>query len=416
MLRSVRQVVSLRSRTKRVALARPLTLILLVTLAVSVLPQSLNPSSISSILPHVQRLSRPLFALAIILKALSFVPSRWYANVLSILNLCCGLLGIYCLLPNHTLGPLNNWERVPSAPSHAFFLMFLGQFLDLFDGRAAEKWGSTPRGELFDDVADGTSFGGCVAILIALSFENRLVGAAAGLLHAMTTFFRLIRFVVEKRLACQTGGVAFFAGMPSPAAALVMGAACVLLPSNDTSPVLSSDLSLLEIARFYTWPLHYQLLALDAAKLALCVACAFLSVSRVTYPHFGRVIAPMFPPRLLAMVLLFWAVSIVRAVKDHSSARAVILPFAAGVLYLASPAVFDMLTLKATWEAEVTRRDLARQASRQRKSEKKTQRKLARAARSAQRLRSSRRQRRFGRRAPSSEDEETSSSDANKED
>ena len=37
--------------------------------------------------------------------------------------------------------------------------VLIGQFADLFDGRAADKWGSTPHGEIFDDVADFTSFG-----------------------------------------------------------------------------------------------------------------------------------------------------------------------------------------------------------------------------------------------------------------
>ena len=46
---------------------------------------------------------------------------------------------------------------------------FFGQFLDLYDGRAVRRWGGTLRGELYDDIADGTNFGGTVAFIGSLS-------------------------------------------------------------------------------------------------------------------------------------------------------------------------------------------------------------------------------------------------------
>ena len=78
--------------------------------------------------------------------AFKLIPNYWYANILSLMNLVCGLAGCWVILTGRP-------------PVYALGLVFLGQFLDLFDGRAAERWGSTPKGEVFDDVADGTSFG-----------------------------------------------------------------------------------------------------------------------------------------------------------------------------------------------------------------------------------------------------------------
>ncbi len=72
------------------------------------------------------------------------IPNCWYANVLSIMNLCCGLTGIFLMYNFRSADMLYLHEAV-------FCLIFLGQFFDLFDGRAAEHWGSTPKGELFDD-------------------------------------------------------------------------------------------------------------------------------------------------------------------------------------------------------------------------------------------------------------------------
>lgn len=87
-------------------------------------------------LPHARMIPMLMWfctAMAFCSVAFKIIPNYWYANILSILNLVCGLAGIVVIL----LG---------KPTIYAFGLVFLGQFLDLFDGRAAERWGSTPRG------------------------------------------------------------------------------------------------------------------------------------------------------------------------------------------------------------------------------------------------------------------------------
>lgn len=190
---------------------------------------------------------------------LKVIPNYWYANLLSIMNLICGLGGITLVVVFDQIG-------------FAFALVFLGQFLDLFDGRAAERWGSTPKGELLDDLADGTNFGGTISLIIVAAFDYSAVGIGLGLCHFGCTVYRLYRFIKNKRLEGVKGGVKIFTGLPSPAAALISGS----------------------VALIHTT---------DVLKTGCIVLVSFLMISRLPYIHFGRVVLPAIP-KLIQVVLL----------------------------------------------------------------------------------------------------------------
>lgn len=246
---------------------------------------------------RIVRMERPLLgfctALACCSMAFKIIPNYWYANILSLMNLVCGLAGIVVI----ALG---------KSPAYALGLVFLGQFLDLFDGRAAEKWGSTPRGEIFDDVADGTSFGATVGLLVATSFQNIWYGVGIGVSHFVATTYRLIRFVLEKRKAGVQGGVKNFAGMPSPGGALLAGSGVLLLP----------------------W---------DWAKAAVVLLTAVMMVSRVPYPHFGRAILPRIPKLLRVVILAGFVVLLAHAVRTDDYDEPIVVAFGVAVLYLFCP-------------------------------------------------------------------------------
>jgi CDP-diacylglycerol--serine O-phosphatidyltransferase len=232
-------------------------------------------------------------ALAFCSTVFKLIPNYWYANILSIMNLVCGLAGCWVVLAGYP-------------PVYALGLVFLGQFLDLFDGRAAERWGSTPRGEIFDDVADGTSFGLTVGFIVATAFSQLWLGVLIAVIYLVAVVYRLIRFVVEKRKQGVAGGVATFSGLPSPAGALIAGITCVLIPY-------------------------------EAVNGVVVVATALLMVSRVPYAHFGRVILPKIPKvvRVLALgAFLFLLAQGVR--RDHYTVP-LIISFVAAVTYLISP-------------------------------------------------------------------------------
>ncbi|MGK0289001.1 MAG: CDP-diacylglycerol--serine O-phosphatidyltransferase [bacterium] len=196
------------------------------------------------------------------------IPNYWYANILSILNFLCGIGGILLIFNGFPIG-------------YAFALVFLGQFLDLFDGRAADRWGSTPRGELLDDLADGTNFGGTIAFLVYAAFQNSITGLLLGILHFVCTTFRLVRFLSDKKKAGVSTGVSEFSGLPSPAAALIAGSAALLF------------------SNFWI-------------KGGIIVLTSVLMISKVPYIHFGRVILPSIPNmvKVLLLTIILVAVSL----------------------------------------------------------------------------------------------------------
>lgn len=230
--------------------------------------------------------------------AFKLVPNYWYANVLSIMNLLCGLIGCWVVLAGHPL-------------VYALGLVFLGQFLDLFDGRAAERWGSTPKGELFDDVADGTSFGLTTGLIAAASFSHRWVGIVLACVYVGATVYRLIRFVVEKRKQGVVGGVTTFSGMPSPAAALMVGTTCVFIANDVTSGII-------------------------------IVVAALLMVSRVPYAHFGRSIQPHIPKvvRVLGLGVFLFLLALGAHRDRYTVPLLIVFVTAAG--YMISP-LFGLL-------------------------------------------------------------------------
>jgi CDP-diacylglycerol--serine O-phosphatidyltransferase len=232
-------------------------------------------------------------ALAFCSMAFKLIPNYWYANILSIMNLLCGLAGCWVVLAGHPL-------------VYALGLVFLGQFLDLFDGRAAERWGSTPKGELFDDVADGTSFGVTTGLIAAASFTHLWAGVVLGGVYVAATVYRLVRFVVEKRKQGVLGGVTTFSGMPSPAAALMVGTTCVLIANDVVSGIIIAS-------------------------------TALLMVSRVPYAHFGRSILPKIPKVVRVLVLgVFLFLLALGVHRDHYTVP-LLISFVAALGYLASP-------------------------------------------------------------------------------
>lgn len=223
------------------------------------------------------------------------IPNYWYANILSLMNLGCGLAGMVLILAFE-------------APGLGLAAVFVGQFLDLFDGRAADKWGSTPRGELLDDLADGTSFGGTIAILIWYAFSGNLFATFLAGTHFCCTVYRLVRFLKDKKAQGAVTGVKLFSGLPSPAAALIAGTAALI------------DLP---------WWLRAGLILLSAA----------LMVSKVPYIHFGRVILPAIPKLIKAILLtlILCAVLIGFQTRNDQVLYWTVLLFASSYMVLGYP-------------------------------------------------------------------------------
>jgi CDP-diacylglycerol---serine O-phosphatidyltransferase len=210
-----------------------------------------------------------LLYLSIIMSLASIVfkaiPNRLYADILSILNLLCGTLGIVLVFQGHYV--------------LAALAILAGQVFDLFDGRMAEKHGGTRFGPWLDDIADLTSFGLCPALLMSQLGRFDPHAVVLGAIYFLAVSFRLWRFVIrDKRDRDIPKGA--FNGLPSPAGALVaLGA---LLFWRDT---------------WISW--------------GVICATSFLLVSHIRFVHFGRVILPLIPRS--AVILIGFLVLLIAA-------------------------------------------------------------------------------------------------------
>ncbi len=207
--------------------------------------------------PWITDLSNEVLTACIILSAASiifkFIPNRLYADILSTLNFCCGISSLALSHTHHFA-----W---------AICVIIAGQLFDLFDGRMAEKHGGTKYGPYLDDIADFVSFGLAPAYIVIQSHGKYAL--PIGIIFVVAVAWRLIRFVTkDKNRSDLPEGV--FNGLPSPAGALlVLGAALVVPP--------------------------------DGLSIIAIISSGFM-VSHIRFAHFGRVILRQIP-RPLSFVL-----------------------------------------------------------------------------------------------------------------
>jgi len=130
------------------------------------------------------------------------IANRFYADILSILNLLCGITGILLIFQGRYV--------------YATIAILAGQIFDLFDGRMAEKHGGTKFGPWFDDIADLVSFGLCPAFFILMKGDLQLPAFVFGILYFLAIGFRLWRFLAHDK-DDKTLPPGAFNGLPSPA-------------------------------------------------------------------------------------------------------------------------------------------------------------------------------------------------------
>lgn len=221
------------------------------------------------------------------------IPDHWYANSMTLANFLCGLFSI---------------QRVyQGEPVQALILVFAGQLFDLFDGRLARRFGSTRRGPVYDDIADGTSFGLAIGYLVyhmlgvAGGLPN-LLAAGVAALYMLAVIYRLYRFL-HPTLPMPRG---IFQGMPAPAGAMLGGSSALLFAPS------------------HPW--------LAAALVALT---SFLLVSSIRYRHFGQHMWPSLPRtlKLLLGILLLIFVNLAVGVRRHYGVPFLNFCFLMAVLY-----------------------------------------------------------------------------------
>lgn len=223
------------------------------------------------------------------------IPDHLYANSMTLANFLCGLFAI---------------QRIHAGePVQALVLIFAGQLFDLFDGRLARRFGSTRRGPVYDDIADGTSFGVAIGYLIHFMLRDSgglpyAVAAAVATVYMLAVIYRLYRFLHPT--APMPRGI--FQGMPAPAGAMLGGSSALLFG-----------------------PSHPWLAA------ALVLGTSLLLVSSIPYRHFGQHMWPSLPRtlKLLLGILVLIFVNLAVGVRRHYGVPFRNVCFLMAVLYAA---------------------------------------------------------------------------------
>jgi len=219
--------------------------------------------------------------LSIASSAFKLIGNRFYADILSILNLLCGIVGIVLILQGKYV--------------HASIAILAGQIFDLFDGRMAEKHGGTKVGPWLDDIADLVSFGMCPGLLVMVHGNLSMPAIIFGAVYFFAVGFRLWRFLVSDKHD-ETIPAGSFNGLPSPAGAMIALGAC----------------------------LFWQNLWISWAVIS---TTSYLLVSHIRFVHFGRVILRRIPRTLmviLGFIIVFSIAYLIKA-RDPKTLGALLL-------------------------------------------------------------------------------------------
>ena len=219
--------------------------------------------------------------LSIASSAFKVIPNHFYADILSGLNLICGITGIVLVF--------KGWNVLVASA------ILAGQIFDLFDGRIAEKHGGTKFGPWLDDIADMVSFGVCPGLLVLMSTGMTLPAFVLGIFYIFAVGFRLWRFLIHDKHD-KTLPPGTFNGLPSPAGAIVVLGACLFWqnPWMVLSVVLLTSFLLVSHIRF----VHFGRVILRRISRSLMVIFGFLVVFVLAYLIKTR------DPEMLGAILL----------------------------------------------------------------------------------------------------------------
>lgn len=240
---------------------------------------------------QIPDISRYIIIMCVVLSLCSavfkLIPNRFYADILSILNLLCGATSTVLILEGSLIG--------------AVLVVILGQVFDFFDGRMAIKHGGTEIGPWLDDLADSISFGFCPALLIWKIGDGYWFNVVA-IIFFSSILLRLLRFVlVDKKRGDHQDHIFF--GLPSPAGALIVMGVCLVT--------------------------HNFLIV-----GSITILVSILSVSTYKFVHLGKGIAKKLPKTLIVVLGTIMLVALAYFVKTESQIGIGYFLLASSLLYV----------------------------------------------------------------------------------
>ncbi len=236
---------------------------------------------------HLPNITEQILYVCIVLSvassAFKVIGNRFYADILSVLNLSCGIAGIFLLFRGRYV--------------FATIAVLTGQIFDLFDGRMAEKHGGTRIGPLLDDIADLVSFGVCPGLLIVFHGGKTPSSIVLGTIYLFSVGYRLWRYLVRDKHD-KTIPSGTFNGLPSPAGAMIALGACLF------------------------WK-DYRIL------WVFILLTSYLLVSHIRFVHFGRVILQRIPRGLMVLFgfVVVFLIAYLFKTKDPETLGGVLLIF-----------------------------------------------------------------------------------------
>ncbi|ROO89235.1 CDP-diacylglycerol--serine O-phosphatidyltransferase [Actinocorallia herbida] len=190
------------------------------------------------------------------------------ADFLTLGNALCGIAALRSIMVQ---GSFSGTESRLFAG--AVLLMLIGAVCDLFDGRMARRWRSTPYGPHLDNLADVITFGLVPAAMTLawVGFDDDwampAMVAAAGFFLAIVV--RLARYVT----AAPEPGI--FRGMPAPLCAFTVVSIIVLEPPVPMALAAIACVALLAVSRLpFPKPSSRSL----AGIMVVWAACGALSI------------------------------------------------------------------------------------------------------------------------------------------
>ena len=205
-------------------------------------------------------------------------------TLVTLANGFCGVLAIF-KAADALHAPPDQQMALLSASAQ---LIMLAMVFDVFDGKIARITGVTSQfGAYLDSLCDAVSFGAAPAFLAKSLFEIRFPYVESGsafslppqlltfltLTFALGALMRLARYNLEHAAgegADREGkDVSHFDGLPTPGATGVLAALVFLATESESKRLMD-----------YSWVM--------AALPFMCLALAYLMVSRLPYVHFGN--------------------------------------------------------------------------------------------------------------------------------
>lgn len=174
---------------------------------------------------------------------------RHIPNLITLLNLVCGVIGIACLLESKFL--------------FAIYLVIAAGIFDVFDGLVARLLKvQSALGAQLDSLADLVSFGVLPALLYYAYLQTLTAALVTGVVLLLPCFsaWRLARFNLDEEQR------SYFNGLPSPAAALAL-ISIPLLSITTTGVSWLKNPSTVIIVLLVGFPLLVGLLMVSDVKL-----------------------------------------------------------------------------------------------------------------------------------------------------